>query len=127
MDTHQKWVKANKMLITECGVSVADMPAVVQEQLKEVFVEAVELHHLSFESSVALFYGLYYFGQVSLMEMIKLGGAQGHLAQYADPGPLLQAQARWAEHASDYATFLSAMSPVSLVTEKLLQKRQSPQ
>jgi hypothetical protein len=110
------------MLITECGVSMADMPAVVQDNLKEVFVEAVEWHQLSFESSVALFYGLYYFGQVSLLELVKLNGASGTNNPYADPGPLLQAQARWAELASDYATFMAAMHPVNLVTQKLLQK-----
>ena len=124
MDAQQRWAKANKMLITECGVSMADMPTVVQDQLKDVFVETVELHQLSFESSVALFYGLYYFGQVSLMELIKLGGAHKHLVQYADPGPLLTAQARWAEDATDYTTFLMAMSPVAVVTQNLLQKIQ---
>lgn len=36
----------------------------------------------------------------------------------------MQAQARWAEHASDYATFLAAMHPVTLVTEKMLRKIQ---
>ena len=125
MDALQKWSKANKMLITECGVSVADLPGLVQENLKEVFVEAVELHRLSFESSVALFYGLYYFGQVSLMELIRLGEMQENMAHDADPAPLLQAQARWATHASDYNAFVSAMNPITQVTEKLLQKRQA--
>mgnify|MGYP006285050219 FL=1 len=124
MDVQQKWAKANKMLITECGLSMADMPSVVQDKLKDVFVEAVELHHLSFESSVALFYGLYYFGQVSLMEMIKLGAMPGNVGPYTDPGPLLQAQARWVAQAADYATFWVAMKPVAVVTEKLLEKLQ---
>lgn len=124
MDVQQKWAKANKMLITEFGLSMADMPSVVQDTLKDVFVEAVELHHLSFESSVALFYGLYYFGQLSLVDMVQFGGTSGRMAPYADPGPLLQAQARWATHAADYATFLVAMNPVTMVTEKLLRKQQ---
>lgn len=42
MDAHQRWTKANKMLITDCGVSIADMPSVVQDNLKDVFVEAVD-------------------------------------------------------------------------------------
>jgi hypothetical protein len=120
VNAEQMWVRACKTLITESGCCVSDMP--IQDHLKEIFVEAVELHQLSFEASTSFLYSLYYFGQLSLIDLLLLENEQPISIDFSTFDAVLDAQKQWAERASDYQKLIVVSTPLHSVTDDLLHK-----
>lgn len=120
MNSEQLWTTACKTLFTETGLSISDMP--IQDRLKELFVEAVELHTLSFEASTSFLYSLYYFGQLSLIDMLRMDGGHPFTFDFSSLDDVLVAQKKWAQKASDYQELMSVFNPLQLATDKLMHK-----
>ena len=120
MNSEQLWITACKTLITETGLSISDMP--IKDRLKELFVEAVELHTLSLEASTSFLYSLYYFGQLSLIDMLRTDGERPFTFDFSSLDAVLVAQKRWAKKAGDYQQLMSVFNPLQLATDKLMHK-----
>lgn len=120
MNSEDLWTRASKTLINENGFCVSDMP--IHAHLKEIFIEAVEPHQLSLESSVSFMYGLYYFGQLSMIDMLRLDDQTPFTFDFSSLDCVLLAQKRWAKKANDYQRLMTVYEPLMNVTDKLIRR-----
>jgi hypothetical protein len=92
------------------------------DTIREMFVEIVDAHELSYNASVSLMFALYFLGFITLVEIMKAKDENYKIGDLKDFYLILDAADQWA-HLSDDANVLTrAAAPIIQNTQQVMLK-----
>lgn len=92
------------------------------DTVREMFVEIVDDHALSYNASVSLMFALYFLGFITLVEIMKAKDSEYLIGDLSDFYLILDAADQWAHRAEDATLLAEAAKPIIQNTQQIMKK-----
>jgi glucose-6-phosphate isomerase len=116
--TEQQWLIAKRSLENEFDIQFEKIQ--VKDQVKKLFFNYVELHHFSCEACIALYYRLFFFSTLILVQILDNEGVEMGEFNLRDLLPVWEASKERSTHALDTKKLESNLENINQSIELLI-------
>jgi hypothetical protein len=116
--TEQQWLIAKRSLENEFDIQFEKIQ--VKDQVKKLFFNYVELHHFSCEACIALYYRLFFFSTLILVQILENEGVEMGEFNLRDLLPVWEASKERSTHALDTKKLESNLENINQSIELLI-------
>jgi hypothetical protein len=116
--TEQQWLIAKRSLENEFDIQFEKIQ--VKDQVKKLFFNYVDLHHFSCEACIALYYRLFFFSTLILVQILENEGVEMGEFNLRDLLPVWEASKERSTHALDTKKLESNLENINQSIELLI-------